>query len=45
MLKSGYILRCFFLPCCSVDESSKRGKVLTVLCEQELLAFDLEAPK
>ena len=30
-------------PC--VDESTQRGKALMVLCEQELLGFDLQAPK
>ena len=27
------------------DPSTKRGKALIVLCQQEILAFDLEAPK
>ena len=34
--------------CCHnvcTDESSKRGQALMVLCEQELMAFDLQAPK
>jgi lethal(2) giant larvae protein len=28
-----------------IDESTQRGKALMVLCEQELLGFDLQAPK
>ena len=31
--------------CVHVDPTTQRGKALFVLCEQELLAVDLEAPK
>ena len=31
--------------CVFSDPTSMRGQSMLVLCEQELLAFDLEAPK
>ena len=39
-----YMCVCFIIIIIA-DPSTKRGKALIVLCQQEILAFDLEAPK
>ena len=39
-----YKLRYMYVPYFS-DSRSQKGSVLFVLCEQEITAFDLEAPK